>query len=183
MKLVETDTAGPGDHEVEEPEPRPTPPRPPHRRVAVSALLTLTVLVATVVTVYMVFPKRDNQQISRAFEFHRDPGSFDLPEPTREKLVIFALGVLGPVPWPEASVAIEGVKADTIVGLPAVMVRYRIKGQAVSLVVQRARDAAPRRYSRRSGELRAESWRVKRWTFVAVGPADNDDWPRVMEVP
>lgn len=183
MKLVETDTKGPGDEEEELPEPPATPPRPPHRRVAVSALLTLSVLVATVVTVYVVFPKRDNQQISRALEFHREPGTFDLVKPSREKLLVFGLGLLGRVPWPEASVPIEGVRADTIVGFPAVMVRYRVNGQPVSLVVQRARDTPPRRHSRSSGELQAESWRVERWTFVAVGAADTDDWQRVMEVP
>jgi len=179
MKLVETDTEGP-DRDT----PDVSAPRPEHRRVAVSAVLTILVLVGTVVTIYMVFPKRDNQLMTRAHEFHRTSGSYDLDQPKREQLATFALGILGKVPWPDDKLKIIGVTSGAILDFPAVMVRYEIGGRAVSLVVQRARDTPPRRHTRTRGDHRSESWRVQKWTFVAVGPAkDPDDWQKAIGVP
>jgi len=53
MKLVEAESTGP----VEGDAALVTPPRPPHRRVSVSLVFTLTVLVGTVVTIYAMFPR------------------------------------------------------------------------------------------------------------------------------
>ncbi len=178
MKLVETDTPH------EEPESEVTPPRPEHRRVAVSALLTISVLTATVVTIYLVFPKRNNQLMTRAFEFHRSDAAFDLNKPKQQELATFALGVLGKVPFPEGKHEILGVTATRILSYPAVMVRYKVGGRPVSLVVSRARDTVPRRYRRTKGAFKIESWRKQEWTFVAVGAAERpDDWHAAMGVP
>ena len=56
MKLIEAESTGP----VEGDEALVTPPRPPRRRVSVSLLFTLTVLIGTVVTIYAMFPARHN---------------------------------------------------------------------------------------------------------------------------
>ena len=56
MKVVEAEVTGP----VEGEDAIVTPPRPLHRRVSVSLLFTLSVLIGTVVTSYTVFPARHN---------------------------------------------------------------------------------------------------------------------------
>jgi len=71
MKLVEAESTGP----VEGDAALVTPPRPPHRRVSVSLLFTLTVLIGTVVTIYAVFPARHNLLLTQAIARHREASS------------------------------------------------------------------------------------------------------------
>ena len=62
MKLVEAEAEGPIEGETA----IVTPPRPPHRRVSVSLLFTLTVLIGTVVAIYLMFPARHNVLLTEA---------------------------------------------------------------------------------------------------------------------
>lgn len=186
MKLVETDEAGPPA--IEEAPPHPTPPRPEHRRVAVSFLLTLAVLVGTVVTVYTVFPARHNVVVTAAVDEHRrSDQTFQLTKPSGEALASWAVGVLGArlaLPGPGAGVDVIGARSIEILERPAALVRYRIGTSEVTLVVQRARDVPKRRVSKQDGDDQIEAWRVEKWTFVAVGPASTAaQWRPAMGVP
>jgi hypothetical protein len=186
MKLVESDAVGPAA--IEEAPPHPTPPRPEHRRVAISFLFTLAVLVGTVVTVYTVFPARHNIVVTTALEEHRRaPQTFQLEHPTAERLQTWALGVLdGPVvlPMPRAGLDVVGARPIEILNRRAAVVRYRIGDAEITLVVQRARDMPKRRVSRADGDDQVEGWRVQKWTFVAVGPAASAAaWKPALGVP
>lgn len=172
MKLIETEIEHETDDE-EGPPPQPAPPRPEHRRVYVSLLLTFSVLVATVVAIYAVFPKRDNELVEEAIAAHRDPGASELTAPSAAELDAWTLGVLGQVPWPDVEGDILGARSLTVLQRKVALVRYRIGGDVVSLLAARARDAPPRTHRRREGELYAVSWRRGRFTLVAVGPASS----------
>src|SRR5262245_2254237 len=110
MKLVDTDAIGPSA--IEEAPPHPIPPRPEHRRVAVSFLFTLAVLVGTVVMVYTVFPARHDVVVTAAVDEHRRADrSWQLEHPRPEQVESWAIGVLGgrpPLPTPGPGVAIVG---------------------------------------------------------------------------
>ncbi|MEM9488407.1 MAG: hypothetical protein AAGC55_04645 [Myxococcota bacterium] len=192
MKLVESELPAPG----REPDPVGTPPRPERRRVSVSLLLTASVLVGTVVTVYSVFPARDNLLLTRALELHDEPPPFQLERPTRAELGAWATAVFdrnGPdLPWPTwdgARAEILGAARIAILRRPVAVVRYRVyltedrpsgssDGQAadtplaveLTVLMQGARDAPPRAHDRSDGGHRVLSWRSGRWTLVAVGP-------------
>ena len=172
MKLVEAETPGPP---LDETLPAPSPPRPEHRRVAVSFLVTLVVLVATVVVIYAVFPKRDNALVTATVDAHQTLHKYDLAEPTFSELRAWSIGVLGiGAPWPQPQVAnwsILGAKKLMILQRSAAFVRYRLEDQEVSMVLQRARDAPPRTHRREYGQVLAVSWRKGGWTCIAVGSA------------
>jgi hypothetical protein len=192
MKLVEADAVGPAA--IEEAPPHPTPPRPEHRRVAISFLFTLAVLVGTVVMVYTVFPARHNVVVTDAIAEHRRAAQeWQLVHPGAEELETWALGVLGErvaLPPPGAGVAVIGARPIDILNRRAALVRYQIGapvvagGAEVTLVVQRARDVPKRRVSKQDDDDQVEGWRVQKWTFVAVGPAATAAaWKPAMGVP
>ena len=186
MKLVDTDQVGP--QEIEEAPPHATPPRPEHRRVAVSFLFTLAVLVGTVVTVYTVFPARHNVLVTTALAEHRRaPQEWELERPRPAELASWSIGVLGGrPPLPEASSGIDvvGARAIDVLDRRAAVIGYRIGGGDVTLIVQRAHDVPPRRISRDDGDDRVESWRDKKWTIVVVGPTSSvATWAPFLGVP
>src|SRR6476469_3626942 len=106
MHLIEAEATGP----IEGDTPLVTPPRPPHRRVSVSLLFTLTVLIGTVVAIYLVFPARHNRLMTEAIEHHRDPApAWDLTAPTAPELRAWSIGLLGKEPpLPAAGAKILG---------------------------------------------------------------------------
>jgi hypothetical protein len=186
VKLVDTDQVGP--QEIEEAPPHPTPPRPEHRRVAVSFLFTLAVLVGTVVTVYTVFPARHNVVVTAALAEHRRTSQdWEIERPRPAELSSWAIGVLGGrPPLPEASSGIDvvGARAIDVLDRRAAVIGYRVGSADVTVVVQRAHDVPPRRVSRDDGDDRVESWRAKQWTIVVIGPtASAATWAPFMGVP
>jgi len=169
MKLVESDVPDrpTGEH--------PAPPPPPHRRVAVSLVFTLSVLIGTVAVIYTVFPKRNNEVLDIAIEQHRHPDTFELVEPSRGEIVAWSVGLYGrAIPWPKVTegVHLEGAYAMRVFRRPAALVRLSVDGQPVTLMAMKARDWPPRHRENHDDELIAKSWRSGKWLFVAVGRED-----------
>ncbi len=165
MKLVEAESEGP----VEGDDALITPPRPPHRRVSVSLLLTLSVLIGQVVTIYTVFPARHNVFATRAIELHRDPPAWDLAAPSAETLGAWALGAVGkgaPVP---PLPAIGAIRID-VLERHAAAIRYRVGDDEVTYVVGHAGRISPEHSELHDGELRAVTWPHGAFVCVAVGP-------------
>lgn len=166
MKLVESEVP---DHPTGE----APPPRPPRRRVAVSLLFTLSVLIGTVVVVFTVFPKRHNEILAIAVDHHREPEPAELSEPSLQELQAWTVRLFDePAPWP----AMEGASIDAAYALrifkqPVALIRVRVKSESVTLMALQARDAPPRKRRLIDDALVAMSWRSGRWTFVAVGRA------------
>jgi hypothetical protein len=178
MNLVEAEETGP----VEGDEPLVTPPRPPHRRVSVSLVFTLSVLIGTVVTIYTVFPARHNVLVTDAIAAHRDPGpAWDLAAPPAGELRAWAIGVAGPgVPLPPASATVLGARKVVILHRPAALIRLRAGGTELSFLVQHAR-LAPAHADRVDGDVRAVWWTEGHFTIVVVGPASHDaPWYRAL---
>ena len=180
MKLVEAESTGP----VEGDAALVTPPRPPHRRVSVSLVFTLTVLVGTVVTIFAMFPARHNLLMTEAIAHHRDPGAaWDLVTPTRDALRAWMIGATGKdAPLPGEAATVVGARRLDILNRAAALIRLRIGDDEVTYVVQRARGIAPESAERvepgetgdkvprgSDGALRAVAWRSGRFTVVAVG--------------
>ena len=173
MRLVDTDTEGPEDDAEEE---VVTPPRPERRRVSVSLILTMAVLVSIVVVVYWAFPERHNALMTAAIAAHRAEGELELVEPSREEVLAWSLALLGKdmlLPELDADVKIVGARAMTVLNRRAALVRYRIGGDPITLVVQRARDTPPRKHKRGDGADLCLSWRAHKFTFIVVGPAES----------
>jgi hypothetical protein len=168
MKLVEAESTGP----VEGEDPVVTPPRPPHRRVSVSFLFTLTILVGTVVAIYKVFPARHNVLVTEAIERDREPpAAWDLVAPSAADLRLWALGVGGKdMPLPDASVTIIGVRRLELADRGAALIRGRVGNDEITYLVQRARGIFPD-LERDEGDLRAVAWLKGPFACVAVGPA------------
>lgn len=180
MKLVEAESTGP----VEGDAALVTPPRPPHRRVSVSLVFTLTVLVGTVVTIYAMFPARHNLLMTEAIAHHRDPGAaWDVATPTRDALRAWMIGAIGKdAPLPGEAATVIGARQLEILNRAAALIRVRIGDDEVTYIVQRARGIAPEGAERvegsemggnapqgGNGALRAVAWRRGRFTVVAVG--------------
>jgi len=173
MKLVEAESTGP----VEGDAAQVTPPRLPHRRVSVSLVFTLTVLVGTVVTIYMMFPARHNQLMTEAIARHLDPGApvgsgaaWDLTAPTRDALRAWMIGAIGKgAPLPGEAASVIGARQLDILNRAAALIRLRIGADDVTYLVQRARGIAPEGAERVDGALRAVAWRRGVFTVVAVG--------------
>ncbi|HEX3759083.1 MAG TPA: hypothetical protein VHW23_10270 [Kofleriaceae bacterium] len=167
MKLVEAESTGP----VEGDAALVTPPRPPHRRVSVSLVFTLTVLVGTVVTIFAMFPARHNLLMTEAIAHHREPGpAWDLTAPTRDALRAWMIGAVGKdAPLPGEATTVVGARQLDILNRAAALVRLRIGDDDVTYLVQRARGIAPEGGERVDGTLRAVAWRRGRFTVVAVG--------------
>ena len=168
MKLVEAEAEGP----VEGDDALVTPPRPPHRRVSVSLLFTVTMLVGTVVTIYTVFPP-EGDLAGEAISRHRDAQpAWELTSPTPAELHAWATGVVGAdAPLPRANVTVVSARHVDIVHHAAALLRVRVGGADVSYVVQVARDDEPARATLDDGDLHAVAWRAGRFAFAAVGPA------------
>jgi hypothetical protein len=167
MKLVEAESTGP----VEGDAALVTPPRPPRRRVSVSLVFTLTVLVGTVVTIYAMFPARHNLLMTEAIAHHREPsGGWDLYAPTREALRAWMIGAIGKdAPLPGEAADVVGARQLDILNRAAALIRLRIGDDDVTYLVQRARGIAPEGAEQVDGALRAVAWRRGRFTVVAVG--------------
>jgi hypothetical protein len=175
MNLVEAEAVGP----IEGDEPRITPPRPPHRRVSVSLLFTLSVLVGLVVTIYTVLPARHDEIVTEAVRQHRaEEQTWDLEAPTAPELRAWAIGVVGKgVPLPNDGTQIVGARRIHVLKRSAALIRLQINGEPVTYLVQHARGIAPEHVERAEGELRAVAWRKGKYTFVAVGSqASARDW-------
>ena len=170
MKLVEAEAEGP----VEGEEPVITPPRPPHRRVSVSVLFTLTVLIGTVVTIYLVFPVRHNALLTEGIEQHRaqDP-TWELQNPTPDVFRAWFTGVVGKdAPLPESARVIAARHIE-VLDRRAAVVRLAIGNDEITYLVQHTRGIAPKRTDRTDGDLRAIALRRGKYTCVAVGPAST----------
>ncbi|MBA3391240.1 MAG: hypothetical protein H0T89_01285 [Deltaproteobacteria bacterium] len=169
MKLVEAEAEGP----IEGEEAVVTAPRPPHRRVSVSFLFTLTVLIGTVVAIYMTFPARNNVLMTEAIDRHRDAGpAWDLTNPTAAELRAWSIGVVGKnAPLPPADSKIIGARQIEVLDRRAAIVQLEVGGEPVTYLVQHARGISPPTDERTDEELRALAWRNGPFTCVAVGPA------------
>jgi hypothetical protein len=186
VKLVEAEATGP----VEGDAAQVTPPRPPHRRVSVSLLFTLTVLIGTVVTIYGVFPVRNNVLVTEAVARHRDASpTWELVAPDPAVLHGWLIGVVGKgVPLPSTGAVIRpavlGARRLPILNRAAALIRFRVAGDEVSYLVQHARGIAPDHSERIDGELRAVAWRRGPFTVVAVGPdASAASWRAALHAP
>jgi hypothetical protein len=196
MKLVEAESTGP----VEGDDALVTPPRPPHRRVSVSLLFTITVLIGTVVMIYGLFPARHNVLLTEAIELHRDTGAtWDLAAPNLAELRAWAIGVVGkdvPLPGdgaapnptaaaaPAPGPAVIGARRLEILNRAAAVIRLQIGDDEVTYLVQHARGIAPERSERVEGSLRAVAWRRGPFTVVAVGAdARASSWRSVVRAP
>jgi len=168
MKLVEAEAEGP----VEGDAALVTPPVPPHRRVSVSLLLTLTVLVGTVVAIYVAFPARHNMLLTVALERHREPTpAWDLVSPTEPELHAWAIGLVGKdVPLPKGPLTITGARALMVLDRRAAQIELTIANDRITYLVQHHRGIAPDRSERVDSDLRAVAWRIGKYTCVAVGP-------------
>ena len=178
MKLVEAESTGP----VEGDDALVTPPRPPRRRVSVSLLFTLTVLIGTVVTIYAMFPARHNVLMTEAIARHGDTGAWDLAAPSPDALRGWLIGVVGkgaPLPGEgtAVTVAVIGARQIQVLNRAAALIRVRIGDDDVTYLVQHARGIAPERSERVDGALRAIAWRKWPFTLTAVGPdATSASW-------
>lgn len=167
MNLVKAEAVGP----VEGDAPLVTPPRPPHRRVSVSLLFTLTVLIGTVVTIYMTFPARNNVLVTKGIEEHRVAQTWDLVNPTANEVRAWAIGIAGKdAPLPGPSVQIVGARQIEILNRDAALMRLKVGNDEVTYLIQRARGFAPKTTDRQDGDLHALAWRRGKFTCVAVGP-------------
>ena len=179
MHLVEPEEVGP----IEGDDPRITPPRPPHRRVSVSLLFTLSVLIGLVVTIYMALPARHNVLLTAAIEHHREPGdSWDLEKPSQAELRAWAIGVVGKdAPLPDAAL-VTGAKRVSVLNRDAALMRLQIGSDQVTYLVQNARGVAPKRDEKDDGDLHAKAWRRGKLTCIAVGPqASSSSWLRAFQ--
>lgn len=179
MKVVEAEVTGP----VEGEEAVVTPPRPLHRRVSVSLLFTLSVLIGTVVTIYTVLPPRHGVLVDVAIAQHKDPGGWDLAAPTDGELRAWAIGVIGKdVPVPAGPVI--GAKKVELLKRHVAVIRLRIGNDEVTYAVQHSRSASPEKLDREEGDLRAVGWHTGKFSCVAVGPkATSATWlPQITRV-
>lgn len=164
-------------------------PRPARRRVYTSLLVTLTVLFGTVGIIYSIFPNRDNEALTAAIEAHLRSNSetLALEHPSGLEIRAWSLGIFGePAPWPEANATLVPQSASVIKVFKRDMaiVRYELDGQKVSVAFWRAHDAPPRIHRRTEDGIYAVSWRRKRFTCFAIGPAaSKDQWTARLDAP
>jgi hypothetical protein len=182
MHLVEPEAVGP----IEGDDPRITPPRPPHRKVSVSLVFTLSVLVGLVVTIYAVLPARHNVLVTEALARHRHPEPvWDLEAPSPAELRAWAIGVAGKdVPLPPATARVIGARRIEVLRRGAALMRLRLGADEVTYLVQNAHGIAPQHAEQHDGDLRAIAWRRGKFTCVAVGPsASAGSWLPALERP
>jgi hypothetical protein len=179
MHLVEPEEVGP----IEGDDPRITPPRPPHRRVSVSLLFTLSVLVGLVVAIYVLLPARHNVLLTEAIARHRDSAmKWDLDAPTLGEARAWAIGMLGKdAPVPDAT-SVLGARRMRVLNYDAALMRLQIGGDQITYVIQKTRGITPKRDYKDEGDLRATAWRRGKFTCVAVGPiASASTWLAEMQ--
>ncbi|MEO6774257.1 MAG: hypothetical protein ABI467_14755 [Kofleriaceae bacterium] len=165
MNLVEAESTGP----VEGDDPIVTPPRPRHRRVSVSLVLTLSVLIGLVVAIYQVFPARHNELAKQALAHHLAPPVWDLAAPPPAELRAWLVGAAGKdAPLPRAP-AIGAARIE-VLDRPVALIRFEIGHDEVSYVVGHAARIAPEHTEDRVGELRVVAWERGPFVFAAVGP-------------
>jgi hypothetical protein len=166
MKLVEAESTGP----VEGEDAVITPPRPPHRRVSVSLLFTLSVLIGLVVAIYVVFPARHNVLATEALARHRDAQpSWDLTAPSPSELRAWTIGVVGkdaPVP----NLPALGARRIDILQRHAALIRFQIGNDDITYVVGHAARIAPEDSVVHDGELRVVTWTRGAFVCAGVGP-------------
>jgi hypothetical protein len=136
------------------------------------------VLFGTVGVIYGVFPNRQDEVMNLAIESHREPGTFELDGPSVMEIRAWSLGVFGEsAPWPKASddMVPIGASALRIFKRDVAIVRYELGGKPLTLVMLRKRDPVPRTLRRTGEGVHAVSWGRKRFTTIAVGPADSKD--------
>lgn len=169
MKVIEAEVTGP----VEGEDAVVTPPRPAHRRVSVSLLFTLSVLIGTVVTIYTVFPARHGVLISEAVARHTDSQpAWDLTSPAPGELRAWAIGVVGQgVPLPPAELPVIGARRVELLKRHVAIVRVKVGDDEITYAVQHSRSASPEHGDRVDGDLRAVGWHQGKFACVAVGPA------------
>jgi hypothetical protein len=157
------------------------------RSNSISVVLTLLGLAGTVAAVYLYFPRRDNELMTRSAYEHRHQAELDIANPTDTELRAWSVGSLGAkVPWPAIGGPVEalGARSLEIQKRRTALVRYRIHGDSVSVVAQRARDPAPRKHTRIDGDDLVVSWRAGKWTMIAIGPEKTADrWKPVVGAP
>jgi hypothetical protein len=171
MKLVETDAEGPSDEASVV-----TPPRPEKRRVSISLVFTVSVLVATVVTIYTVLPARNNELLTMALRSHRAPPPWDLTRPDEAALrawTVAAVGKRAPLP---AGLPAVGATLISILRRPTAIVRYRLGATDVTYVLQRVHALSPPAAQRVVQGLRAVQWREGDWLVIGVGPEQDASW-------
>ncbi len=163
--LVEAEQTGP----IEGDGPLVTAPPPPHRRVSVSLVLTLSVLIGLVVAIYQVFPAHHNALANAALARHRVAPAWDLPAPTASELHGLLVGAVGkdaPLPAPRAI----GASRIEVLDQHAALIRFRIGNDDVSYVVGDANRIAREPGEQRDGGLRIVEWEQGGYVFAAVGP-------------
>ena len=178
MKLVEAESVGP----VEGDDALITPPRPPHRRVSVSLLFTLSLLIGSVVTIYTVFPARHNVLATDALAQHRDASaSWDLQAPSASELRAWTIGVVGKgVPLPEVQAI--GARRIDVLKRHAALIRFKIGNDEVTYIVGHAARIAPEHSELHDGDVRAVAWARGAFVCVGVGPdATAPAWLAVLE--
>ena len=182
MKLVEAEATGP----VEGEDAIVTPPRPPHRRVSVSLLFTLTMLVGTVVAIYALFPARHNVLLTSAIAHHRDESpAWDIATPTATELRAWAIGVAGQdVPLPPATVAIVGARRLEVNGVRTPFIRLRVGNDEITYLVQHMRGIAPEHLERDDDDVHAIAWTRGAFACIAVGPKTSAaTWRKALHIP
>lgn len=169
MNLVEAEAVGP----VEGDAPLVTAPRPPHRRVSVSLLFTLTVLIGTVVAIYTVFPARHNVLISLAVERHADAAPrWDLTSPAPAELRAWMIGVVGgEPPLPPAAATVVGARRLEALKRPVAVIALQLGPDRLTYLVQHPHGLPPRNAGRTDGDLHAITLQRGAFTCVVVGPA------------
>ncbi len=174
--LVEAEQTGP----IEGDEPVVTPPPPPHRRVSVSLVLTLSVLIGLVVAIYQVFPARHNVLAHEALSHHKVPPVWDLPAPSASELKGLLVGAAGKdAPLPAAPAI--GASRIEVLDRHAALIRYRIGADEVTYVVGLAARIAPEHSELHDGALRVVEWERGAYVFAAVGPdASAASWLPVL---
>lgn len=166
MHLVEAEATGP----IEGEDAIVTPPRPPHRRVSVSLLFTLTVLIGTVVAIYVGFPPRHHVLMTEAIAAHREAAPvWDLVQPTAVELRAFVAGAVGGKDVPLPVGVVEGARRIEVLKKSTAVIRYRVATEPVTYVVQRAASVGPDLTERTDDELRAITWQTGAFRFVLVG--------------
>ena len=182
MKLVEAEAEGP----IEGEDAVVTPPRPPHRRVSVSLLLTLAVLVGTVVMIYLVVPARHNVMLTEAVVQHHDAQpTWDLNAPSDAELRAWAIGIFGKdVPLPTAGAEIVGAKTIEVLNRRAASIRLHVGDEDITYLVQHAHGIVPEKMERADGDLIAIQWLRGIYICAAVGRESTAKaWRPILRVP
>lgn len=183
MKLVETEYEHVADLDVDV--EAVTLPRPERRRVHLSLIVTLAVLVATVTTIYLVFPPRVDTLQDAAIDFQLEPGEFDLIEPSQIELEAWSVGLVGPgVPWPPLEGRIVGAQSIKVLHRRTAAVRVRVGEGYATLFATRAVEAPPRTRRKKRDDLFCVSYRRGHWMLVAAGPQESaPEWLHVLGAP